>query len=75
MHAPRIFRLAAASLLAAFLAHAALVASQGTPGPRVEISFSSAARDTAVTGRVYVAISRVNERQTPIQQADSTGAP
>ncbi len=28
-----------------------------------------------MTGRVYVAISRTNDRQTPIQQASPTGAP
>ena len=67
-------RLAAA--LAVVLASAAVVAQQNTsPGPRVEISFAAAARSAPVTGRVYVAISRVNDRQTPIQQADSTGAP
>jgi hypothetical protein len=53
-----------------------VAARQGSPaGPRFEISFSAAARAEAVTGRVYVAISRTNDRQAPIQQADSTGSP
>ena len=43
-------------------------------GPRFEISFSSAARAEPVTGMVYLAISRDNQT-TPIQQADTTGAP
>ena len=44
-------------------------------GPRFEISFAGAAHAQPITGRVYVAISKVNDRQAPIQQADSTGAP
>src|SRR5262245_20839725 len=78
MNAPRLFRIATATALAGVLAHAAVVANQGVSGvnggPRVEISFAAAARSAPVTGRVYVAISRVNDR-SPIQQADSTGAP
>jgi hypothetical protein len=76
MNAPRIFRITTASILAALLAHFAVVANQNVNGaPRIEISFAAAARSAPITGRVYVAISRVNDRQTPIQQADSTGAP
>ncbi len=44
------------------------------PGPRFEISFSREARAEAVTGRVYVAISRENQRP-PIQQVGPTGTP
>jgi enterochelin esterase-like enzyme len=43
-------------------------------GIRVEITFSPAARAEPVTGMVYVAISRDNQR-TPIEQASPTGAP
>ncbi|HEX5475247.1 MAG TPA: alpha/beta hydrolase-fold protein [Vicinamibacterales bacterium] len=43
-------------------------------GPRVEISFPAAARSEPVTGMVYVAISRDNQR-TPIEQTDPTGVP
>ena len=51
-----------------------LSARQPPPGPRFEISFPAAARAEAVTGRVYVAISRTNDR-SPIQQASPTGSP
>jgi hypothetical protein len=71
----RVVRLAIAAGLALGIAGAALTAGQSAgAGPRFEISFSAAARGEAVTGRVYVAISRTNDRQ-PIQQADSTGSP
>jgi hypothetical protein len=43
-------------------------------GPRIEIAFSKEARAEAVTGMVYVAISRDNQ-QSPIEQAAPTGAP
>ena len=43
-------------------------------GPRVEITFSAGARAEPVTGMVYVAISRDNQR-TPIEQASPTGVP
>src|SRR5215471_18850404 len=76
MSTARIFRFVWATSAALLLASVAVVGNQTTPpGPSVEISFAAAARSTPVTGRVYVAISRVNDRQTPIQQADSTGAP
>ena len=70
----RIIRLMLGTALAIVLAVTALTARQPTTGPRVEISFSASARGEAVTGRVYVAISRTNDRP-PIQQADSTGSP
>jgi len=44
------------------------------PGPRIEITFSKEARAEAVTGMVYVAISRDNQRP-PIEQAAPTGVP
>jgi len=43
-------------------------------GPRIEITFSKGARTEAVTGMVYVAISR-DTRRTPIEQATPTGSP
>ena len=42
--------------------------------PRIEIAFSEEARADAVTGMVYVAISRDNQR-SPIEQAAPSGAP
>jgi enterochelin esterase-like enzyme len=46
-----------------------------TPGIRFEISFPADARAEAVTGRVYVAISRENNQRAPIQQVGPTGVP
>jgi Putative esterase len=43
-------------------------------GPRIEIVFVSEARAEPVTGMVYVAISRDNQRP-PIEQASPTGVP
>jgi hypothetical protein len=43
-------------------------------GPRIEISFTPEARAEAVTGMVYVAISRDNHR-SPIEQTDPDGVP
>jgi hypothetical protein len=42
--------------------------------PRIEISFAGSARAEPVTGMVYVAISRDNQR-SPIEQASPTGVP
>ena len=47
---------------------------QAAAGPRFEVSFAATARAEAVTGRVYVAISRDNQRP-PIQQAGQPGVP
>jgi hypothetical protein len=44
-------------------------------GPRFEISFSKDARAEPVTGRVYVALSKVNDRRTPVDQTSPTGVP
>jgi len=43
-------------------------------GPRIEIAFSKDARAEPVTGMVYVAISRDNQR-SPIDQTSPTGVP
>ena len=54
--------------------HATLAGQQPGPGPRFEIAFSKDARAEPVTGMVYVAISRDNQR-APIQQTSPTGVP
>lgn len=43
-------------------------------GPRFEVRFTAAAHKEAITGRVYVAISKSNN-QPPINQTDVTGVP
>src|SRR5262245_13839942 len=43
-------------------------------GPRIEVAFAGEARAEAVTGMVYVALSRDNQRP-PIEQASPTGVP
>lgn len=53
---------------------AVLVAQRAVSGPRFTISFPAAAHPGPITGRVYVAISKTNDR-TPIQQTDTTGVP
>ncbi len=45
-----------------------------TAGPRIEVSFAKDVRGEAVTGMVYVAVSRENQRP-PIEQASPTGVP
>jgi hypothetical protein len=49
-------------------------ASRTGAGPRFEIHFTAAAHKDAITGRVYVAISKINN-QPPINQTDVTGVP
>jgi hypothetical protein len=50
--------------------------AKGSAGPRFEISFAKAAHSDAVTGRVYVAISRLSDTSgTPIQRSGETGDP
>src|SRR5512132_2786149 len=67
-----LFGIAVASAGAGSRAHAL---RQGTAsGPRIEVTFSKDARAEAVTGMVYVAISR-DTRRTPIEQASPTGSP
>ena len=54
----------------------ALTADQAaTTAPVFVVSFNSSVRSEPVTGRVYVAISRNNDRQPPIRQTSPTGAP
>ena len=68
-------RLVAATVVACVLAGSAALQSQSAShSPRIQISFAKAVRGEAVTGMVYVAISRDN-RRTPIQQASPTGSP
>ena len=50
--------------------------SPRTAGPRFEISFASSAHATPITGRVYVAISRVGDTSgTPIRRTGESGDP
>jgi len=66
-----LLRLAIAGLFAA-----STLAAQKPVGPRFEIAFASAAHPDAITGRVYVALSRTSTAQnTPIQQTGETGVP
>lgn len=69
-------RLATAGVVALFLAAmgALVSARQASPGPRFEVSFAAAAHAGPITGRVYVAISRTDDRP-PIQQTGVTGVP
>jgi hypothetical protein len=61
--------------LACILALAApLTAQRATAGPSFAISFPASASSAPITGRVYVALSRTNDR-APIQQTDTTGVP
>ncbi len=74
-----VTRLLTALLLAAGVAASAVHTAHAqqraaAAGPRIEISFTREARAEAVTGMVYVAISRDNQRP-PIEQAGPTGAP
>ena len=48
--------------------------SGAAAGPRIEIAFSREARTEPVTGMVYAAISRTNQR-SPIEQTSPTGVP
>ncbi len=68
-------RFALAALLALTAAPALNLAADQAVQPVFTVSIATAARSEAVTGRVYVAISRVNERQTPVRQAGPVGAP
>jgi hypothetical protein len=70
----------AAAFLVALAAASAAARISGEPqraasaGPRIEIAFTKEARTEAVTGMVYVAISRDNQR-SPIEQTSPTGVP
>jgi hypothetical protein len=47
---------------------------QPPPGPRIDVTFAATARREPVTGMVYVALSRENDR-TPIEQTGPAGTP
>lgn len=68
-------RLIVATLLASVCAPALGLAADQAAEPVFTVSFSASARSEAVTGQVYVAISKVNAPQTPIRQAGPTGTP
>lgn len=69
----RPMRILGGVLLACVLAcPTAITAQRGNPG--FTISFPASASATPITGRVYVAISKTNDR-SPIQQTDTTGVP
>jgi hypothetical protein len=62
-------------LAVALTAAVASVHARQPPGsPRIEVVFTGQARAEPVTGMVYVAVSRDNQR-TPIEQAGPTGVP
>lgn len=62
------------AIIAIALASPTLVVAQRRAGPMFTVSFPATASATPITGRVYVAISKTNDR-TPIQQTDTTGVP
>ena len=71
-------RFSSAAVLAIVLASSATVmpvVSGQAPASRFVVSFAAAAHAEPVTGMVYVAISRDNNRRTPIDQASPTGVP
>ena len=75
VHVTRLFRLATGVGAALILASSATVLAQrSAAGPRFTVSFPAAAHAGPITGRVYVAISKTNDR-APIQQTDTTGVP
>jgi hypothetical protein len=77
-HRAVVRRLPAAATFSAAMAiaaaHGAGAQQAADSGPRVEVSFAGSARSQPVTGMIYVAISRDNQR-SPIDQAAPTGAP
>ena len=79
LRAPSLIRLGLGVACALLLASSASLLAERTPqartgGPRFTITFPASAHAGPITGRVYVAISKTNDR-TPIQQADTTGVP
>jgi len=68
-------RLVALSAFVVVASFAQIAAQPSSSGPHFEVMFSPSVRSEAVTGRVYVAISRTNDRQTPLEQTSATGAP
>jgi hypothetical protein len=67
---------AVALAIAVAAAHRTTGEQQRSPSqaPRIEIAFSKEARGEPVTGMVYVAVSRDNQR-SPIEQTSPTGVP
>lgn len=61
-------------LLFVLLAGLAAAPAFASDGPTVQVSFSAKAHAVPITGRVYVAISRNNDKP-PIEQTDPTGVP
>jgi hypothetical protein len=70
----RIVQFSSAASLSALFAGALTAARLPSSGPRMAVTFTATARAAAVTGRVYVAISRSNDR-SPIDQTSPTGVP
>jgi enterochelin esterase-like enzyme len=68
-------RLAFATVFAALVAPAFELAAGQASSSIFTVSFSPGARQEPVTGRVYVAVSRTNDRQPPIRQTSPTGTP
>jgi hypothetical protein len=67
--------LAVAMVLSVAMGSARPVRSQGVTGPTFRVTIAASARATAVTGRVFVAMSKVNDRRSPIDQTGPTGVP
>ena len=74
LHVVRRALLASAGVLACMALGAASTRAQDTTSVRFEISFPATAHGEAVTGRVYVMLSRGNDRE-PRFQIGRTGAP
>jgi hypothetical protein len=68
-------RLSVSVVLGLALAAAGVrLAAQPSHGPQIEISFAAAAHAQPLTGMIYVAISRDNQRP-PIDETDTNGVP
>ena len=74
LHVVRRALLASAGVLACTALGGALTHAQDKPSVRFEISFPATAHGEAVTGRVYVMLSRGNDRE-PRFQIGRTGVP
>src|SRR5438105_15882227 len=79
----RVFALATAGLIGAIASPSSSTAttlearqSRLADGPRFDVSFAKSARAEAITGRVYVALSRLRDSSgSPIERAGETGDP
>lgn len=73
----RVMRCSASVIIAGLLASLVICSQQlSAQGPSFEISFPKAAHAGTITGRVYVAISRLSDTAgTPIQRTGETGDP